>query len=393
MPVCVCAECVRKIHVSIRTGGNIGESIMMTWIRKSCSRLTLDPAIRTHAHSHAFRYCVYVYAHRYYVYARLEVGNGNGICFVWPADVFSILSPFPFLFFCFLFQLLFCFNLPAPQFHLRSRQRLVFQLCVLCFHCLAAWLFKAQLSAETFAKYYWTPSPRSPPIVTCQRVLLRYEGYTFVYTRMVWLWCQYIGLSLAGKCVCYIYRHVHSMCSPFSLWVTPVPSPIRSLHSPPHPSALTFLCFRRLPASICIRTVHTKSALPTHTDAQTDTAAYTYIRTYIHAILRPVSVWHVCLCCVYAAWPIVSRASVRSPTHIARPPCRLSTCITHMEQQPTKYRQIKKGTSSKKRIASEEVIKKIAQIIYSFTWQTRAAPQQTINGLKVERNWVSNRNL
>lgn len=101
MPVCVCAECVRKIHVSIRTGGNIGESIMMTWIRKSCSRLTLDPAIRTHAHSHAFRYCVYVYAHRYYVYARLEVGNGNGICFVWPADVFSILSPFPFLFFLF----------------------------------------------------------------------------------------------------------------------------------------------------------------------------------------------------------------------------------------------------------------------------------------------------
>jgi len=58
-----------------------------------------------------------------------------------------------------------------------------------------------------------------------------------------------------------------------------------------------------------------------------------------------------------------------------------------MQQQPTTKNKEKK---ERKRRSNK---KKIAQKIYSFTWQTRAAPQQTINGLKVERNWVSNRSL
>jgi len=148
------------------------------------------------------------------------------------------------------------------------------------------------------------------------------------------------------------------MCSPFSLWVIPVPVPIPiPIGIPlPHPLALRFLCFRRLPASICIRTVHTKSALPTHTQIQIlmyipQMHRQTDADTYSPRSSRQSA---MCACIAYTPrGPLWAAPRFVHPLHPLHPHCRLSTCITHIcnsNQQKNKEKKERKRRSNKKKL-------------------------------------------
>jgi len=190
----------------------------MTWIRKSCSRLTLDPA---HTHTHVGVHSDITYTHWYNVYARLEIGNENGICcFVWFAAVFSTFCTLCAFCNCCFASICWSSVCQLPSFFLicTSKRLLAcflrvcvcvcFQLWALCFHCLAAWLFKAQLSAETFAKYYWTPCcPALAPLCCCccSHLAARFTTTILDYIREMGLVVVPVHRPLPRRWMCVLY--------------------------------------------------------------------------------------------------------------------------------------------------------------------------------------------
>lgn len=300
----------------------------------------------------------YVYAHgTHLVIAYTHTGTGTR------TDITYTHTPrnmqWKWLLFCFFFMscflLLFCFNLAVaacqgdrPSFIYVFASILCFAFCVFLLSvfsfvfaafCLLLCVFivlPLDCSKRSFRLKHlqrvrlechpWQALPLPRPsfvvAVTCQRVLLRYSPlYTYVHTRMhgcscVNVWPVHRPLSLSVGDVCAIFIGmcipcaVRFHCGSFPLPILRLLQCSRSWAWAWAWSSHVFMfstpaCFHL--HSHCahgIRFAHTLAQTDTYADAQTDTDTDT--DTY-----RPRSGLSVYVYCVYAAWPIVSRASPR----------------------------------------------------------------------------------